>query len=36
VPENYFDERIVKSYEAKWPELIEPAVVDPRRASSPT
>jgi hypothetical protein len=29
VPENYFDERIAKSYEAKWPELFEPAVVDP-------
>jgi SAM-dependent methyltransferase len=29
VPENYFDERIAKSYEAKWPELFEPAVVEP-------
>jgi trans-aconitate methyltransferase len=29
VPENYFDERIAKSYEAKWPELFEPAAVDP-------
>jgi SAM-dependent methyltransferase len=29
VPENYFDERIASSYEAKWPELFEPAVVDP-------
>jgi SAM-dependent methyltransferase len=29
VPTNYFDERIAKSYEAKWPELFEPAVVDP-------
>jgi SAM-dependent methyltransferase len=29
MPENYFDERIAKSYEAKWPELFEPAVVDP-------
>jgi SAM-dependent methyltransferase len=29
VPENYFDERIAKTYEAKWPELFEPAVVDP-------
>ena len=28
VPENYFDERIAKSYEAKWPELFDPAVVD--------
>jgi SAM-dependent methyltransferase len=26
---NYFDERIATSYEAKWPELFEPAVVDP-------
>jgi len=29
VPENYFDERIARSYEAKWPGLFEPAVVDP-------
>jgi SAM-dependent methyltransferase len=29
VPRNYFDERIAKSYEAKWPELFEPAMVDP-------
>jgi SAM-dependent methyltransferase len=29
VPENFFDERIARSYEAKWPELFEPAVVDP-------
>jgi SAM-dependent methyltransferase len=29
VPRNYFDERIAASYEAKWPELFEPAVVDP-------
>jgi SAM-dependent methyltransferase len=29
VPRNYFDERIAKSYEAKWPELFQPAVVDP-------
>jgi SAM-dependent methyltransferase len=29
VPENYFDERIAGGYEAKWPELFEPAVVDP-------
>jgi SAM-dependent methyltransferase len=29
VPENYFDERIAKSYEVKWPELFAPAVVDP-------
>ena len=27
--ENYFDERIAKSYEAKWPNLFEPAVIDP-------
>ncbi len=26
---NYFDERIAKSYEAKWPALFEPAMVDP-------
>jgi SAM-dependent methyltransferase len=29
VPRNYFDERIAKSYQARWPELFEPAVVDP-------
>ena len=29
MPENYFDERIAEGYEAKWPELFEPAVVDP-------
>jgi Methyltransferase domain len=29
VPENYFDEQIAKTYEAKWPELFEPAAVDP-------
>jgi SAM-dependent methyltransferase len=29
VPPNYFDKRIAKSYEAKWPELFEPAAVDP-------
>jgi SAM-dependent methyltransferase len=29
MPANYFDERIAKSYEAKWPELFAPAVVDP-------
>jgi SAM-dependent methyltransferase len=29
VPTNYFDEQIAKSYDAKWPELFEPAVVGP-------
>jgi SAM-dependent methyltransferase len=29
VPENYFDERIARTYEAKWPELFEPAVIAP-------
>jgi SAM-dependent methyltransferase len=29
VPENYFDERIAKAYDAKWANLAEPAVVDP-------
>jgi SAM-dependent methyltransferase len=29
VSENYFDERIAATYEAKWPELFEPAVLDP-------
>ena len=28
VPKDYFDERIAKSFEAKWPEIFEPAVVD--------
>jgi len=28
VTENYFDERIAATYEAKWPELFVPAVVD--------
>ena len=29
MPTNYFDERIARSYEATWPELFEPATVDP-------
>jgi SAM-dependent methyltransferase len=29
VPKNYFDERIAKNYEASWPELFKPAMVDP-------
>lgn len=29
VAKNYFDERIAKSYEAKWPELFSPAAIDP-------
>jgi SAM-dependent methyltransferase len=29
MPENYFDERIAKGYEAKWPELFAPDVIDP-------
>jgi SAM-dependent methyltransferase len=29
VADNPFDERIARTYEAKWPELFEPAVVDP-------
>jgi SAM-dependent methyltransferase len=29
VPRNYFDERIAERYETYWPELFEPAVVDP-------
>ncbi|MFC5823796.1 class I SAM-dependent DNA methyltransferase [Nonomuraea insulae] len=29
MPENNFDERIANSYEAKWPELFDPAVIDP-------
>ncbi len=29
MPENYFDERIAATYEAKWPHLFEPAVIDP-------
>jgi SAM-dependent methyltransferase len=29
VPQNTFDERIARSYEARWPELFDPAVVGP-------
>jgi len=29
VPKNYFDERIAKSYDEKWPEIFDPAVVGP-------
>jgi len=29
VPENYFPEQIAKTFEAKWPELFAPEVVDP-------
>jgi len=29
VPKNFFDERIAKSYEAKWPETFDPEVVEP-------
>jgi SAM-dependent methyltransferase len=29
VPEIHFDERIAQRYEAYWPELFEPAVIDP-------
>jgi len=29
MPENYFGERIAKSYEAKWPDIFDPGVVDP-------
>jgi SAM-dependent methyltransferase len=29
VPENRFDNRIAQTYEAKWPEVFDPAVVDP-------
>ncbi len=29
VTRNYFDQRIARSYEAKWPELFEPAAIDP-------
>jgi len=29
VPENYFDERIAKSYEDKWPDLHTPEMVNP-------
>jgi SAM-dependent methyltransferase len=28
VPDDFFDEPIARSYEAKWPELFKPAVVD--------
>ena len=29
MPENYFDERLAKSYEDKWPDLHTPEMVDP-------
>ena len=29
MPKNYFDERIAKSYEAKWPNLHQPAMIEP-------
>lgn len=29
MPTNYFDERIAKSYEDKWPELFTPAMIEP-------
>jgi SAM-dependent methyltransferase len=29
MPENYFDERIAATYDERWPEVTEPAVVDP-------
>jgi Methyltransferase domain len=29
VPENYFDERLARRYETLWPEIHDPAVVDP-------
>ena len=29
MPKNYFDERIAKGYETKWPEIFDPEVVDP-------
>lgn len=29
MPENYFDERIAKSYKAKWPHLHAPEMIDP-------
>jgi len=29
MPQDYFGERIAQTYEAKWPELFDPAVIDP-------
>lgn len=29
MPANPFDERIARTYEAKWPELFDPAVIEP-------
>jgi SAM-dependent methyltransferase len=29
VPTNHFDERVARSYETRWPELFEPAAIDP-------
>jgi hypothetical protein len=28
VPQNYFDARIARTYEAKWPELFDPAAIE--------
>ena len=29
MPENYFGARIARTYEAKWPELFDPAAIEP-------
>ena len=29
MPENYFDERVAQTYEARWPELFEASAIDP-------
>jgi SAM-dependent methyltransferase len=29
MPENYFDERIARTYDDRWPEVVDPGVVEP-------
>src|SRR5215831_18212906 len=29
MPPNYFDEPVARSYETRWPDLFEPAAIDP-------
>lgn len=29
MPENYFDERVAKQYEARWPHLFKPSMIEP-------
>ena len=29
MPKNYFDKRVAKDYEARWPHLFEPSMIEP-------